>query len=145
VTLPKPEIGLVVHYSYLWADEHAGGAEEGIKNRSCAIVAATRSVEGKIVGTVFPVKHTPPSDPRDAVELPTALKRHLGLDDERSWAVVTEFNRFVWPGVDLQLRPGVKPRRYAYGVIPGKFMARVIAVFDAARRSRRVAPVDRTD
>jgi hypothetical protein len=145
VTLPKPEIGLVVHYSYLWANEHAGGAEEGIKNRPCAIVAATRSVEGRIVATVFPITHTPPSDPRDAVELPARLKRHLGLDGERSWVVVTEFNRFVWPGVDLQPRPGVTPRRYDYGVIPGKFMARVIEVFDSARRARRVAPVVRTE
>ena len=103
------------------------------------------NVEGKIVVTVFPITHTPPSDPRDAVELPAPLKRHLGLDDERSWVVVTEFNRFVWPGVDLQPRPGVTPRRYDYGVIPGKFMARVIEVFDAARRARRVAPVVRTD
>ena len=145
MTLPKPEIGLVVHYSYLWASEHVAGAEEGIKNRPCAIVAATRSVEDEIVATVFPITHTPPSDPRGAVELPAALKRHLGLDDERSWVVITEFNRFVWPGVDLQPRPGVTPRRYEYGVIPGKFMARIIEVFDAARRARRVASVVRTD
>jgi hypothetical protein len=69
VTLPKPEIGLVVHYSYLWASEHIAGAEEGIKNRPCAIVAATRSVEDNIVVTVFPITRTPPFDPTDAVEL----------------------------------------------------------------------------
>lgn len=145
MTLPKPEIGLVVHYSYLWAGEHAAGAEEGSKNRPCAIVAAARTVEDKIVVTVFPITHSPPFDARDAVELPAALKRHLGLDDERSWVVVSEFNRFVWPGVDLQPRPGVTPRRFAYGVLPGKFMARVIEVFEAARRERRVSPVPRTE
>jgi hypothetical protein len=93
---------------------------------------------------VFPITRTPPFDPTDAAELPAALKRHLGLDDERSWVVVTEFNRFVWPGVDLQPRPGVTPRRYEYGVFPGRFMARVIEVFNAARRARRVTPVVRT-
>jgi hypothetical protein len=35
--------------------------------------------------------HSPPFEHRDAVELPAALKKHLGLDDERSWVVVTEF------------------------------------------------------
>jgi hypothetical protein len=59
--------------------------------------------------------------------------------------VVTKYNRFVWPGVDLLPRPDVKPRRYDYGVIPGKFLARVIEVFDAARRARRVAPIVRTE
>jgi hypothetical protein len=58
VTLPKPEIGLLVHYSYLWASEHVAGAEEGIKNRPCVIVAAARSVEETIVVTVFPITHT---------------------------------------------------------------------------------------
>jgi hypothetical protein len=58
--------------------------------------------------------------------------------------VVTEFNRFVWPGVDLRPRPGITPRRYDYGFIPGKFMARVIEVFNAARHARRVVTIDRT-
>ena len=145
MTLPNPEVGLVIHYAYLWANEHARGAEEGVKNRPCAIVAATRSVEGNIVVTVFPITHSPPSDLRDAVEMPAPLKRHLELDDDRSWVVVTEFNRFVWPGVDLRPRPGDAARRYSYGVLPGKFMTRVIEVFDAARRARRVAPVVRAD
>jgi len=77
--------------------------------------------------------------------MPAGRRKESKLDDERSWVVVTEFNRFVWPGVDLQPRPGVTPRRYDFGVIPGKFIARVIEVFDAARRARRVAPVVRTD
>ena len=88
MSLPEPEIGLVIHYSYLWADEHVAGAEEGLKDRPCAIVAARRAVEGKIVVTAFPITHTPPFDPRDAVELPAAPKTHLGLDDERSWGVM---------------------------------------------------------
>jgi hypothetical protein len=47
--------------------------------------------KNKIVVTVFPMTHSPPFEHRDAVELPAALKKHLGLDDERSWVVVTEF------------------------------------------------------
>ena len=31
-----------------------------------------------------------------------ATKRRLGLDDARSWIMVTEGNRFAWPGPDLR-------------------------------------------
>jgi hypothetical protein len=44
----------------------------------------------------------PPSDPCEAIENPPATKRRLGLDDERSWIVLTESNRFVWPGPDVR-------------------------------------------
>jgi hypothetical protein len=46
---------------------------------------------------VLPVTHSQPKDPKAAVELPLAVKKHLGLDDERSWIVVSEGNEFVWP------------------------------------------------
>jgi len=39
-----------------------------------------------------------------AVEISHETKRRLGLDDDRSWIVLTEANRFAWPGPDL--RPG---------------------------------------
>lgn len=42
----------------------------------------------------------------------------LGLDDERSWVVLTEANRFVWPGPDLRpLRFG-DAASIAYGPYP---------------------------
>ena len=90
--LPTPEAGLVIGYSYLWAREHSAGRQEGVKNRPCAIVAARQVIEGREVVTVIPITHTPPNDPADAVEIPAALKAHLGLDEHRSWAVVTETN-----------------------------------------------------
>jgi mRNA-degrading endonuclease toxin of MazEF toxin-antitoxin module len=74
VSLPDPVPGLVISYSYLWAREHTSGAEEGRKNRPCAIVAARQVVNGREVVTVVPVTHTPPTDPLDAVEIPPALK-----------------------------------------------------------------------
>ena len=52
------------------------------------------SDEGDRVVTVLPISHTPPADPELAVELPAATKRRLGLDDERSWVVLTKANRF---------------------------------------------------
>src|SRR5271157_462561 len=42
----------------------------------------------------------------ETVEIPGVTKSRLGLDDGRSWIVVSEANRFCWPGVDLQPIPG---------------------------------------
>jgi len=49
-------------------------------------------------------------------ELPPAVKKHLGLDEERSWIVVDELNTFTWPGYDL--RPIKKKEdRFDYGFL----------------------------
>ena len=74
--------------------------------------------------TVVPVTHAPPADPADAVEMPPALKAHLGLDDTPSWIVVTETNDLLWPGPDLRPVPG-KLGRFHYGMLPPRFFAHV--------------------
>jgi hypothetical protein len=38
------------------------------------------------------------------------VKRHLGLDGERSWIVLDEINDFIWPGHDLRPVPGASSR-----------------------------------
>jgi len=53
------------------------------------VLAVTREDDRTMV-TVVPITHRPPSDPSQAVELPPPVKRHLGLDDERSWVMVHE-------------------------------------------------------
>jgi len=55
---------------------------------------------------VAPVTHSPPDRPGDAVEIPANVRRQLGLDAERNWIVLTEINRFVWPGPDIRPAPG---------------------------------------
>ena len=116
--LPEPVPGLVIRYSYLWADEHERGQEEGVKDRPCAIILVTTDEEGEKLVTVLPVTHAPASDPALAVEIPPATKRRLGLDEARSWVVLTEANRFRWPGPDL--RPAVPgdSATVAYGPLP---------------------------
>lgn len=68
--------------------------------------------------TVLPISHTPPANPMLAVEIPHETKRRLGLDDERSWNVLTEANRFVWPGPDLRLTQPGDLASVAYGLLP---------------------------
>ncbi len=76
MSLPDPIPGLVIGYAYLWAREHGQGAEEGRKDRPCAIVTARQVIEGRAIVTVVPVTHSPPAQPGDAIEIPAALKAH---------------------------------------------------------------------
>lgn len=152
---PDPRPGLVIRYAYLWQREHDAGREEGVKDRPCAIVLAVGvgAVEGgagegagvdKAV-YVLPITHARPADPLDAVELPPATKARLGLDDERSWIVVTEGNRFVWPGPDLRALPGRGPESAAYGMLPPTLFNLVKQRFLSRVRDRRAGLVTRTE
>jgi hypothetical protein len=145
VSLPTPQPGLVISYSYLWAREHEKGAEEGRKTRPCAIVAARQVIEGHEIVTVVPVTHTPPTDPADAIEIPPALKGHLGLDNSPSWVVVTETNDFLWPGPDLRPVSSKQPRRFDYGMLPPRFFAHVRDKLLQAHLHRKLNRVTRTD
>jgi hypothetical protein len=57
-----------------------------------------RSSASREVVTVVPVTHAKPSNPTDAIEIPGAVKVHLGLDDSQSWIVVIEVNDFCGRG-----------------------------------------------
>ena len=138
--IPNPEPGLVVSYAYLWHREYQHGQEEGRKDRPTVIVLAVeREDDGAIVVTVLPITHSPPRDPSSAVEIPTSVKQHLDLDDDRSWIVVSEGNEFLWPGYDLRRRPGSD--RYDYGFLPPRLFDRVLKAFVACHRrgKRRIA------
>lgn len=120
---PIPRPGLVIRYSYLWEREAREGKEEGMKDRPCAIVLVMlRDGDAQMV-RVLPVTHAAPADPADALELPLATKRRLGLDSERSWVVLTEANDFIWPGPDLRPSVSGDPRSVSYGMLPPGFMA----------------------
>lgn len=80
---------------------------------------------------VLPITHTPPADSADAIEIPAETKNRLRLDDERSWIVLTESNRFVWPGPDL--RPVDSGSGY-YGALTPRSFAEVKRRFVAIAR-----------
>ena len=106
------------------------------------IVLSTVLDEFGTVVTVAPVTHSPPKNFEAAVELPAETKRRLGLDDERSWAIVSEVNRFRWPGPDLRPIAGTDPPSVSYGLLPAKLFLRIRErLIDIA--SRRGAPVVR--
>ena len=141
MSLPKPEPGLVIRYSYLWQREHREGREDGSKDRPCAIILALHDAADGEQILVAPVTHSPPEYPAAALELPPAVKMHLGLDSERSWVVISESNLFTWPGPDLRRIADRDDSSVAYGFLPPKFFAelrRRFLALETEARSRRV-------
>lgn len=145
MSFPAPVPGLVIRYSYLWRAQHLQGQEEGVKDRPCAVILVVRDSAGDDIVTVLPITHMPPSDLATALEIPAATKARLGLDDERSWIVLTEANRFVWPGPDL--RPAIQgvAQSAAYGVLPARFYDTLRNRFLELRRTQRPDVVTRTE
>jgi hypothetical protein len=142
MAIPTPEPGLIISYSYVWDHEAQGGQEEGRKDRPCVIaLAVERQQDGETLVTVLPVTHRPPEDAAAAIEIPRTVKKHLGLDGERSWVVVSEGDQFVWPGYDL--RKVRDTDRYDYGYLPPRFFNDVLAAFWAWHKARKVTVTPR--
>ncbi len=142
MTLPTPERGLVIAYGYLWHTEYQQGREEGVKDRPCVIILAVEDNNGSQIVTVAPITHSAPATPETAVEIPPMTKRRLGLDDKPSWIVVTEGNRFVWPGPDI--RP-IAPERFDYGFLPPALFQKVQEGFAAYFSAKKLLIVPRSE
>jgi hypothetical protein len=145
VIWPAPQPGLVIRYSYLWRREAAEGHEEGRKDRPCAVILAFQDHDQGTRVFVLPITHTPPPNRQDAVEIPAVVKARLGLDTERSWIVLDEFNDFIWPGPDLRFLPGKGPESAAYGFLPPKLLQAIRDRFVAAVRAKKAVRVARTE
>lgn len=125
-------VGWIFRYAYLWDWQHREGREEGDKDRPCLVLAiVTTTQDGEPVMRVLPITHTPPTDPADAIEIPVAVKARLRLDGQRSWIVLTESNRFVWPGPDLR---AVDTETGYFGPLPPALFAEVKRRFVAIAR-----------
>ncbi len=122
---PKAVSGQVISYAYLWQSEHYRGQEEGLKDRPCAVILVTFSDGGDERVTVLPITHSEPSQPEHGIEIPRATKIRMGLDDAPSWIMLTEANRFTWPGPDL--RPVVRGNTASvvYGELPANLLLKV--------------------
>lgn len=145
MAIARPVAGLVIRYSFLWRDEAARGQEEGSKDRPCAVILVTVGADNEQVVTVLPITHTPPADMTVAVEIPPGTKRRLKLDDDRSWIVVTDANRFIWPGPDLRFAHVGNSSSNAYGLLPTLIFNEMRDKFVAALRSRKANQVVRSE
>lgn len=140
MTGPVFDAGQVVLYEYLWAREAKSGQPHGRKERPCAVVISTTDRDGEARVYLAPVTHSPPARPEDGLEIPAAVKRRLGLDDEASWLVVTELNTTLIPAPEFRKTPD---RRWAYGYLPQGLFARAIKAIRANADGNRLAIIDR--
>jgi len=117
VKKPEPDIGLVIRYDFLWSHEQAKGYAQGAKERPCVIITAiVRKTTGEIMVLVAPITHSVPGEGDAAIEIPAAVGRHLGLDEDRSYIVAGEVNSVSWD--DPGIVPAVPGVRWSYGRIP---------------------------
>ncbi len=142
---PAPRPGDVVLYAYLWGREARAGAEEARKERPCAVVLAATTVGDRVQVVVAPVTSRAPKVAEEGVEIPAAVRRRLGLQEAPCWIVLTEVNRFVWPGPDLRpVRVG-GVSAWAYGVLPLALLRQVRDAIVERARSRRLRAVPREE
>lgn len=126
----------MISYAYLWQSEHLLGQEEGLKDRPCAVILVITTEAGKERVTVLPITHTPPARTELAIEIPATTKRRIGLDNDRSWVVLTEANRFTWPGPDLRPTQRGKAATVLYGELPGNLLIKIRDAFVALQRKQ---------
>jgi hypothetical protein len=136
LTLPKP--GEVIHYSYLWEYEYREGRDEGVKDRPVAVVIVTKTADGFDDVFVVPLSTRPPRKGQTAIEVPPAVRTQLGLSAERSWIVVSEWNRFTWPGYDIRpIRKG--DPAVSFGFLPSGLFRQVRDAIVAGAIGRPIA------
>jgi hypothetical protein len=121
----------------------AAGATEGRKSRPCAIVVTTVDDEGDTLVYVAPITHYQ-SAAGSAIELPTGVKRRLGLDASASWIITSELNRFIWPGYDLRPISRNSPDVFSWGYLPVELLEAVKLQIVAHQRAKRLGVVDRS-
>ena len=141
--LPIPKPGLVLSYSYLWKHQALAGNEEGVKDRPCAVTLVAETSETDTTVWVVPITRTDPGNDDIAIEIPPRVKKHLDLDDERSWIIINEVNTFVWPGPDLRPLPGNKGR-VDYGYLPPKLYDQIRDKMVALHQAQSLRAVKRT-
>jgi mRNA-degrading endonuclease toxin of MazEF toxin-antitoxin module len=145
VSLPKPQPGLVIRYAYLWKREYDQGRDEGSKDRPCAIVMTVLHEDDGEQVLVLPITHAPPRDAADAVEIPPATKKRLGLDGERSWIMINEVNEFTWPGPDIRPVHGKDDASIVYGLLPKRLFEIVREQFLRRLTQDQAVRVPRTE
>lgn len=139
---PQPQPAMVLRYSYLWHREHITGQDAGLKDRPAVVILATEIENNEFIVTVAPITSAPPDDLRSIFEIPLQTKERLGLDHRKSYVVLTEVNRFRWPGPDLRPADGI---RFHYGFLATKTFRRLKSRVEEEASKRRLRFVMRTE
>lgn len=139
--MPEPKPGMVMRYDYLWSNEAAAGGDQGKDRPACLVAASDASATPRFV-VLLPITHTPPSGDTVGVEIPRRVREALGLDDARSWVVVSDHNVDEWPSAGMLPLPG-RPGVFAYGFVPPRLFTEIKIRFIALAEQGRSARVRR--
>jgi len=133
--LPRPEPGLVIRYDYLWLRERGSARTSGKERPACLVATLNEETNPKLV-LILPITHSRPRGDTVGVEIPAKVCERLGLDDARSWIVISEANVDFWPNAGLAPVPG-RRGAYAYGFLPPALFQTVrqsfVTLFEARR------------
>jgi hypothetical protein len=122
---PHPKAGLVIRYDYLWALEDSRGYADGDKDRPCAVVITLPATdEQPLRAMVCGITHSQPRSEAEAVEIPLRVKKMLGLDNKRSWAILDEVNIIDWDDAGIIQTPS---GQWSYGMLPRELMEEIKA------------------
>jgi hypothetical protein len=97
----EPPIGNLVAYEYLWLSQE-NKRNDGAKVYPVALIFAKKIIASVTLAYAVGMSHKPPYASQKAIEVPKKLKRHLGLDEDRSWICTDQLNEFTWSGPDLR-------------------------------------------
>lgn len=140
--------GHVVAYRFLWERDRLQGHREGAKTRPCVIFLVDEDTEpGSRIVSLVPITHGAPDltqRPVDRIALPVSVKARLRLDDEASWIVLTEANRFTWPGFGYDLRR-TPDGREGYGSLSPRALVVLLEALRATSRREALTRIDRDD
>ena len=86
--LPRPEIGLIVHYGFVWSGPDRDPPPDAGKDRPCLIVDI---LQEEILGrktlrvTYLPISHAEPRKGESAILIKPKVANYLGLTTEKSY------------------------------------------------------------
>ena len=129
--LPRPELGLVVHYGFVWTGADRRPPPDAGKDRPCLIVDLfeIEDIPGRktLRVTYLPISHAAPRKGESAKLISPRVANHLGLTTKRSYLYTTFACEDDWP-FDLSQVPG-QPGKFHYDLIPPKLFDAVAHEF----------------
>jgi hypothetical protein len=142
MALPEARPGLVFRYEYVWKRQELAGQTAGEKERPACVVLAISGGAGERRVLIVPITTQEPGGDIPAMEIPPAVKCHLGLDAGRpSWIILNEANLDSWPTPDMRPIPG-QPGRFEYGLLPLRMVNAIREAIRVALSEKRLACVD---
>jgi hypothetical protein len=139
--LPRPTLGLVVHYGFIWMGTGRRTPPDAGKDRPCVIVDLEQIQESSLPGrtllrvTYVPISHVAPRGEERAFLIPSRVAKHLGLITEHSYVYTSYAVEDDWP-FDLAHLPG-SSERFDYGFLPPRLFQAVAAGFADYLRDHR--------